>query len=51
MSTDAETAPRTDVRKAGRWVYGSAVFLLCAWVIVPLYFLLINTLSSPLLVN
>ena len=51
MSTDVETAPVTDVRRASRWVYSSAVFLLCAWVIVPLYFLLINTLSSPEAVN
>ncbi|MDE0344865.1 MAG: carbohydrate ABC transporter permease [Boseongicola sp.] len=40
-----------DARQAGRWVYVSAVALLCAWVIVPLYFLLINTLSSPETVN
>ncbi|MCJ8310125.1 MAG: carbohydrate ABC transporter permease [Rhizobiaceae bacterium] len=51
MSTDVENAPANDVRKASRWVYSSAVFLLCAWVIVPLYFLLINTLSSPEAVN
>ena len=51
MSTDIENAPANDVRKASRWVYSSAVFLLCAWVIVPLYFLLINTLSSPEAVN
>ena len=41
----------TDTRKAGRFVYITAVVLLCAWVIVPLYFLLINTLSSPEAVN
>ncbi len=40
-----------DTRKAGRFVYISAVVLLCAWVLVPLYFLLINTLSSPEAVN
>ena len=52
------TAATTDVvdgaqdsRKAGRFVYISAVVLLCAWVLVPLYFLLINTLSSPEAVN
>jgi multiple sugar transport system permease protein len=38
-------------RKAGRYVYIASVVLLCAWVIVPLYFLLINTLSSPETVN
>jgi multiple sugar transport system permease protein len=40
-----------DTRKAGRFVYISAVALLCAWVLVPIYFLLINTLSSPETVN
>ncbi len=40
-----------DTRKAGRFVYVSAVALLCAWVLVPIYFLLINTLSSPETVN
>ena len=40
-----------DARKAGRTVYITAVVLLCAWVLVPLYFLLINTLSSPEAVN
>lgn len=50
--TDA-TAPAapTDTRKAGRYVYGAAVALLCAWVLVPIYFLLVNTLSSPESVN
>ncbi|MBU2956065.1 carbohydrate ABC transporter permease [Paracoccus sp. 1_MG-2023] len=41
----------TDTRKAGRWLYVASVGLLCAWVIIPLYFLLINTLSSPETVN
>lgn len=49
--TTVDTNPGTDTRKAGRFVYISAVVLLCAWVIVPLYFLLINTLSSPDTVN
>lgn len=40
-----------DTKKSGRFVYGASVALLCAWVIVPLYFLLINTLSSPEAVN
>ena len=51
MSDVATESPSIDVNKAGRYVYGAAVFLLCAWVIVPLYFLLINTLSSPEAVN
>jgi len=49
MTTAATNPP--DARRAGRFVYATAVILLCAWVIVPLYFLLINTLSSPEAVN
>ncbi|GAA3869296.1 carbohydrate ABC transporter permease [Celeribacter arenosi] len=46
--TDAASVdlPR-DTRKSGKFLYVSAVVLLCAWVIVPIYFLMINTLSSP----
>lgn len=51
MTAVATDARAPDARKAGRYVYGAGVFLLCAWVIVPLYFLLINTLSSPEAVN
>ena len=51
MTAVATDAPAPDARKAGRYVYGAAVLLLCAWVLVPLYFLLINTLSSPESVN
>ena len=40
-----------DTRKSGRFLYIASVVLLCAWVIVPIYFLLINTLSSPEAVN
>jgi len=36
-----------DTRRAGRFLYGASVALLCAWVLVPIYFLLVNTLSSP----
>lgn len=38
---------KADPRRAGRMVYLAGVILLCAWVLVPLYFLLINTLSAP----
>ncbi len=41
----------TDTRRSGRYLYISSVVLLCTWVIVPIYFLLINTLSSPETVN
>ncbi|MEM6889262.1 MAG: carbohydrate ABC transporter permease [Pseudomonadota bacterium] len=51
--TDAtiETPAAADTRKASRFVYKSAVVLLLAWVLVPIYFLLVNTLSSPDTVN
>lgn len=50
--TDATTTDvAVDTRKSGRFLYGASVFFLCAWVIVPIYFLLINTLSSPETVN
>jgi len=50
MSAAAVETPR-DTRKAGRFLYVAATVLLVAWVLVPLYFLLINTLSSPEAVN
>ena len=40
-----------DTRKAGRFLYIASVAVLCAWVLVPIYFLLINTLSAPETVN
>ena len=49
--TTAPDVPTHDARKAGRFLYGASVAVLCAWVLVPLYFLLINTLSSPEAVN
>lgn len=50
MTTVATDTPQPRV-VWGRWVYISSIVLLCAWVLVPLYFLLINTLSSPDAVN
>jgi multiple sugar transport system permease protein len=42
------TVPNTvHVRKSGRFLFRSSVVLLCAWVLVPIYFLMVNTLSSP----
>ncbi|WP_282603176.1 carbohydrate ABC transporter permease [Paracoccus sp. PARArs4] len=49
--TAATDAPLIDTRRSGRWLYVASVILLCAWVLVPLYFLFINTLSSPETVN
>ncbi|UZD90386.1 carbohydrate ABC transporter permease [Cognatishimia activa] len=51
MSDATVAAAPADTRRAGRFVYGAAVAMLCAWVLVPIYFLLINTLSSPEAVN
>ena len=51
MTTDATNNPAGAARRTERYLYGASVVLLCAWVIVPLYFLLINTLSSPDTVN
>jgi multiple sugar transport system permease protein len=46
------TVPNTvHVRKSGRFLFRSSVVLLCAWVLVPIYFLMVNTLSSPEAVN
>ena len=48
--TMASSAP-LDPRRTGRYVYATTVFLLCAWVLGPLYLLFVNTLSSPEAVN
>jgi len=45
------TLTNTSTSNAGKWVYRSAVLLLCAWVLVPIYLLFVNTLSSPEAVN
>ena len=51
--TDATVAAPAgpDTRASGRILYKASVILLCAWVLVPIYFLLVNTLSSPDAVN
>jgi multiple sugar transport system permease protein len=41
----AETGTRTQRR--GRMAFRIATIVLCAWVLVPIYLLVINTLSSP----
>ncbi|MEM1363523.1 MAG: carbohydrate ABC transporter permease [Pseudomonadota bacterium] len=53
MTDAAATLPAQGIasRSAGRFLYGASVFLLCAWVLVPLYFLFLNTVSSPEQVN
>ncbi|MBK8082700.1 MAG: carbohydrate ABC transporter permease [Devosia sp.] len=39
--------PVSDITAAGRFLFVAGVVLLCAWVLVPIYLLLVNTLSSP----
>jgi multiple sugar transport system permease protein len=47
--TAAGDVPRSvsDIRSAGRFLFVAATVLFCAWVLVPLYLLGVNTLSSP----
>ena len=49
MTAIAETdaARKVEVRSAGRFLFIAAIVLLCAWVLVPIYLLFVNTLSSP----
>lgn len=42
---------QADIRTSGKWVFTAGVILLCAWVMIPIYFLLINTFSAPEAVN
>ena len=37
----------TEVRSAGRLLNAALVILLCAWVLVPIYLIIVNALSSP----
>lgn len=39
--------PVSEVTAAGRLLFITGVVLLCAWVLVPIYLLVVNTLSSP----
>ena len=49
MSQVDQVSPNS--RKAGRYLYIATVVFLCAWVLVPLYFLFVNALSSAEAVN
>jgi multiple sugar transport system permease protein len=46
VETDTPHAVES-ARSAGRFLFVAAVVLICAWVLVPIYLLLVNTLSSP----
>jgi multiple sugar transport system permease protein len=45
--TTAAVAIRPDARRAGNWLLLATVLLLCAWVLLPIYLLLVNALSAP----
>lgn len=49
MRSAVTDAPKivSDVTRAGKVLYWSGVVLLCVWVLLPIYLLLINALSSP----
>jgi ABC-type sugar transport system, permease component len=47
MSATADTPRPVEARSAGRFLFIAAIVLICAWVLVPIYLLLVNTLSSP----
>ena len=49
MSQTDQVSP--NARKAGRYLYIATVVFLCAWVLVPLYLLFVNALSSAEAVN
>ncbi|MBM3084022.1 carbohydrate ABC transporter permease [Chelatococcus daeguensis] len=45
-TTEAETPTRAEPRSSGRLVMASAVVVLVAWVLVPIYLLVVNALGS-----
>ncbi|WP_376705769.1 carbohydrate ABC transporter permease [Mesorhizobium sp. ISC25] len=48
MSTVAELSiAAPEARKAGNWLLVATVILLCVWVLLPIYLLIVNALSSP----
>ncbi|MDG4880671.1 carbohydrate ABC transporter permease [Mesorhizobium sp. WSM4884] len=50
MSAVAEapvTAATAEARKAGGWLLFATAILLCVWVLLPIYLLIVNALSSP----
>lgn len=47
MTGSSAPTPVTDIRKHGRFLFWATVIFLCAWVLIPIYLLLVNTLSAP----
>jgi multiple sugar transport system permease protein len=47
-ATDVVVAPApADIRRAGRFLHFAVVSVLCAWVLVPIYLILVNSMSAP----
>jgi multiple sugar transport system permease protein len=46
-ATVTAAAPAAEVRKAGSWLLVACIVLLCVWVLVPIYLIVVNALSSP----
>ena len=48
-SKSVSTAPNMVVgqSRAARWAFNGCVIILCLWVLVPIYLLIANALSSP----
>ena len=40
-------AAGTEARKAGNWLFIAVTVVLCAWVLLPIYLLIVNALSAP----
>jgi multiple sugar transport system permease protein len=47
MSAAADAATPAEVRRAGSWLFAATVILLCVWVLLPIWLLLVNALSAP----
>lgn len=44
---DTAAVPAADARKAGSWLLVACTVVLCVWVLLPIYLLLVNALSAP----
>ena len=47
IAVPAKRVRATDHRTASRWLMAATITILCLWVLVPIYLILVNTLSSP----
>ncbi|MEM7442017.1 MAG: carbohydrate ABC transporter permease [Pseudomonadota bacterium] len=47
IAAPAKKVRATDHRSASRWLMAATIVILCLWVLVPIYLILVNTLSSP----